>query len=156
MSSVLFDFSVLVKWALISQRVNTGTVYAKFAIYREVEQREVTMSFVDLQANPNRPYLPELKRRFLSYQLAFVPRYLFRFVLFSSAYMILFLIFLLELRSWILRACFLRGIGCYNIDEPNCRYRPIPAGRHNEAAQVQISDYHCWDRIALSKDSTAS
>ena len=36
---------------------------------------------VDLKANPDCPYLLQLKPRLLSYQLAFVPRYLFWFVL---------------------------------------------------------------------------
>ena len=46
----------------------------QFAVDAEIEQGEFSQSPLHLQANPNAPNLLQLKRRFLPYQLAFVPR----------------------------------------------------------------------------------
>src|ERR1700736_2276762 len=46
---------------------------SKLAVDGEVEQRQLAVTIGELQADPNRPDLFELKRRFLTYKLSLVP-----------------------------------------------------------------------------------
>jgi hypothetical protein len=46
---------------------------SKLAVDGEVEQRQITVTTSELQADPDRLDLFELERRFLSYELSFVP-----------------------------------------------------------------------------------
>jgi len=46
---------------------------SKLAVDGEVEQRQLAVTIGELQADPNRPDLFELKRRFLTYKLSPVP-----------------------------------------------------------------------------------
>jgi hypothetical protein len=46
----------------------------KLAIDSQIEQREVSTTVGDLKPDANRPYLLEFERRFLTDELAFIPR----------------------------------------------------------------------------------
>ena len=46
---------------------------SKLVVDGEVEQRRFAVTVGELQADPNRPYLPEFKRYFLTDELSLVP-----------------------------------------------------------------------------------
>ena len=48
---------------------------SKLAVDGKVEQRQISVTTCELQANPDCPDLLELERRFLTYELSFVPRF---------------------------------------------------------------------------------